>query len=304
MHFCLPHTHTLHSASSTSCVSSGVSGARGSPSVGPVGAFGWVRGRASARLAWCCCPGCGLYGDGALCMACDVSTHGEANSCTIKSTVNSRVVRSAEAGGRTKPSKVGSWIEVGVPIVDNEPGDARLADYLRWAPKKWPFEARECRVVNSPFVEMRKFVLAGGCEVVSTIMQTHEWSSVSTGPGEQLRSWLGWTPLLHIPSSGVWLFRGGATGRAASCCACVHSGLGFSGTYRTALGGRAALSLLICVWAKSSRWATNWGSLLGATPGFVEGHRTSIGTLVCLRGNADVCKPELLRWVRVVCSLA
>ena len=57
-------------------------------------------------------------------------------------------------------------------------------------------------------VEMRKFVLAGECEVVSTIMQTHAWSSVSTGPGEPLRSWLGWTPLLRTPSSGVWLFRG------------------------------------------------------------------------------------------------
>ena len=46
-------------------------------------------------------------------------------------------------------------------------GDARLADYLRCAQKKWTFEARECRVVNSPLVEMRKFVLAGGGEVVS-----------------------------------------------------------------------------------------------------------------------------------------
>ena len=99
-------------------------------------------------------------------------------------------------------------------------------------------------------------------------------------------------------------FSEGVTGRAASCCACVHSGLGFSGHLPHCLGGRAALPLLICVWAEGSRWATNRGSLLGVTPGFMEGHCTSHGTLVCRWGCADVRKPELLRWVRVMCTLA
>ena len=90
--------HTCpESSASVSC--SGV----GLPSVGSVGAFGWVRGRVSARSAWRCCPGCGLHGDGTLCMACDVGTHGEANSCTMNSTANLRMVRRAEVEEGTTP---------------------------------------------------------------------------------------------------------------------------------------------------------------------------------------------------------
>ena len=160
LHTCHQHAHVATSPS-VSC-----GRACGLPSVGSVGALGWVRGRVSARSAWGCCPGCGLYGDGTLCMACDLGTHGGANSCTIDSSGHLRAVRSAEVGAGTKPSKVSSRFQVGVPIVENVPGNARLADYLRWAPRRWPFEARECRVVNSPFVETREFVLARGCEVV------------------------------------------------------------------------------------------------------------------------------------------
>ena len=201
----------------------------GVPSVGSVGALGWVRGRGSARLwsAWCC-PGCGLYGDGTLCMTCALDTHGGVNSCTNNSTNNLRVVHSSKLGGGTKTLKASSGIKVGRPIVDNVPGSASLADYLRWAPRSWPMEAWECRVLHSPNVETRRSVLAGGCEVVSTKLRAEkvrfflagrcevvstklrsaERSPVSPGPGEPLRSWLGWTPLLRTLSSGVWLFRG------------------------------------------------------------------------------------------------
>ena len=66
-----PHAQSSPSALS-SCVSSGASGG-GFPSVGFGGSPGWGRGRWSARLSSpLCCPGCGLYGDGTLCMVCDV----------------------------------------------------------------------------------------------------------------------------------------------------------------------------------------------------------------------------------------
>ena len=87
----------------------------------------------------------------------------------------------------------------------------------------------------------------------------------------------------------------GFSGGAASCCACVHSGLGGTGLLPPSMGGRTALSLFICEWAESSRRATNWGTLLGASPGFVEGQRTSDGTLVCRWRYADMREPELLR---------
>ena len=71
---CHLHAHCFSpspSSVSPSCVGS---------SVGVGGAPGWAVGRLSARLSsrWCC-PGCGLYGDGTLCMNCDM--HGVGNSC-------------------------------------------------------------------------------------------------------------------------------------------------------------------------------------------------------------------------------
>ena len=139
-------------------------------------------------------------------MMCD--SGGVHNSVWVNSDENLRLVRSHDARGETKTLRAGTGIHVGSSIVDNASGDAGLADNLRWATESWPIEAWECRVVLSPFVEKARSFLAGRCEVVSTLLQTREWCSVSPGPGEPLRSWLGWTPLLHTPSSGVWLFRG------------------------------------------------------------------------------------------------
>ena len=132
---------------------------------------------------------------------------------------NLRVVRSHEVGQGTKTLKSSPLLQVGRLVVKNVPGSARLADYPRWAPKRWPVDAWECRVVNSPFVEARKFVLAGGCT----------W--------EPLRSWIGWTPLLHTPSSGVWLFRGVLRGSSFLLRLCPQWTGSFRGTYRTAWAG-------------------------------------------------------------------
>ena len=140
--------------------------------------------------------------------------------------------------------------------------------------------------------------------MVSTIMQVSGWYSVSTGPGEPLRTALGWTPLLHTPSSGVWLFRGAVRGEQLLAALVSSVDWVVRGTYRTAWAVEPRCPLLICVWAEGSCWATYRVSLLEATPGFVEGHRTSHGTLVCRWGCADVCELELLRWVGVVRSLA
>ena len=76
------------------------------------------------------------------------------------------------------------------------------------------------------------------------------------------------------------------------------------GTYRTAW---AVAPRCLCSYAYGRRLAVGshtGGTLLGATPWFVEGLRTSIGTLVCRWRDADMCEPELLRWFGVVCSLA
>ena len=155
---CHPHAPTVHCESSAcgglSVGFGGVSSAGGS--VGFLGSPRWARGRWSARLwsPWCC-PGCGLYGDGTLCMTCD--THGVMNSCMDNSSSNSRSVRGPEHREGTKPRKASSGIQVGFPVVDNVPGNASLVDYLRWAPKKWPVEGWECRTVLTPWVDKVNF---------------------------------------------------------------------------------------------------------------------------------------------------
>ena len=230
---CHPHAQNFLDVSSL-CVSSGVSGC-GFPSVGVAGSPGWARGRWSARLSSSlCCPGCGLFGDGTLCMVCDFG--GVHNPARDNSDLNLRLERRPELRGGLKLTRVSSGVQFGSPLVDNASGDAGLADYLRRAPRSWPVEAWECRVVLSPFVEMVRFFFAGRCEVVSTVLLTREWCSESTGPGEPLRSWLGWTPLLHTPSSGVWLFRGAVRGSSFSLRLCPQW-TGFLGAL-TALPGR------------------------------------------------------------------
>ena len=138
---CHLHAHNLSSPPLSGSLACGGS------SVGFGGAPGWARGRASARLSssWCC-PGCGLYGDGTLCMTCD--THGVENSGTGNSIPNLRAVRSREPRGGTKTLRTSSGVQVGSPILDNASGDAGLADYLRWAPRRWPIEAWECRLAG------------------------------------------------------------------------------------------------------------------------------------------------------------
>ena len=81
-------------------------------------------------------------------------------------------------------------------------------------------------------------------------MQTREWCSVSTGPGEPLRSWSGWTPLLHTPSSGVWLFRGALRGQQLLAALVFTVSWVVRGTYRTAWAVEPRCLLLMCVWAE------------------------------------------------------
>ena len=133
------------------------------------------------------------------------------------------------------------------------------------APKKWPLEARECRVVDSPFVEMRKVCSRGRGGVRWCRPECRLVNGLPCQLDQGNRSGIGKVGRLCFapPVPGLAL-QGGVKGGAASCCACVHSG-------HSPHCLRAALSLLIA-WAKSCRWATNRGSLLGATSGFVEGH--------------------------------
>ena len=139
---CHHHAHEPSSAHLTG------SFACGGSSGGLLGAPVWSVGRWSARLSSCwCCPGCGLYGDGTVCMKCD--TDGAANSNASNSIPNLRVERRPEHRGKTKAVKASSGTQVGCPVVDNASGDAGLADYLRWAPRSWPIEAWECRPIHS-----------------------------------------------------------------------------------------------------------------------------------------------------------
>ena len=108
----------------------------------------------------------------------------------------------------------------------------------------------------------------------------------------------GWTPLLSHSQFGGLALEGGRFGREQLLVALVSTVDWVArGTYRTAW---AVEPRCLCSYAYGRRVAVgppNRGLLLGATPGFVEGHRTSHSTMVCRWGCADVCKPELLRWI-------
>ena len=293
---CHLHAHCFSpspSSVSSSCVGSCV-GVGGSP--------GWAVGRWSARLSsrWCC-PGCGLYGDGTLCMNCDM--HGVGNSCTDPE-LNLRLVRSHRHRGGTKTLRASSGIKVGCRFLENPSGDASLADYLRSAPTSWPVEAWECRTIVYPRVVKEVCFLAGGCEVVSARLPQSERYPVSPGPGELLRSGLGWTPLLRSPSSGVWLFRGAVRGGQLLAAPVSTVDWVVRGSYRTAraVGPRCLCSYAygrgVAVWPQTG--ARSWELLQDLWKAIAP----QTGTLVCRWGCADVCESELLRWLGVVRPLA
>ena len=52
-------------------------------------------------------------------------------------------------------------LEVGSLTVGNTPEGASLANYLRWAPRSWPLEVWECRVIGSPDAHVWQRLLAG-----------------------------------------------------------------------------------------------------------------------------------------------
>ena len=81
---------------------------------------------------------------------------------------------------------------------------------------------------------MWKRWLARRCEVTVSMLRFPEWLSKLPGPGESFRSALGWTPLLHTPSSGVWLFRGALQGEQILAALVSSVDWVVRGTYRTA----------------------------------------------------------------------
>ena len=78
------------------------------------------------------------------------------------------------------------------------------------------------------------------------MLQAPEWFSKLPGPREPLRSALGWTPLFHTSSSGV--FSGRLCGRATFGCTRVVSRLGCEGHLPHSNGGNSSLPLFISVW--------------------------------------------------------
>ena len=223
------------------CVSIPQTSTLGSPGVprGGGGSLGGCRassGRGRGARSSLCCPGCGFWWNGGLCSVCTVRfgdrdslnsclNHGE-NSCGL----NLRMVRTQDIQGEERSKR----LEVGSLIVGNTPDGARLANYLRWAPRRWPVEMWEYRAAASDGARRWERCLAGRCGVTVSILHTPEWLSKLPGPGEPLRSALGWTPLLHTSSSGVWLFRGALQGEQLLAALVSSVDWVFRGNYRTA----------------------------------------------------------------------
>ena len=141
----------------------------GVSSAGSDGASVWGQGALGAAL---CCPGCGLFGDGDVCEICMLGAYGgdKHNSCMmhgmnsseLRTQRNLRVVRSREDEQGTKLLPSSSLLQVGSPIVGNTPVIARLADYLRWTPRRWPVEAWERRYFTLPVLGVWLFQGSAG----------------------------------------------------------------------------------------------------------------------------------------------
>ena len=73
-----------------------------------------------------------------------------------------------------------------------------------------------------------------GWEVTVHMMSSPGGFSVSSGPGEDSRRALGWTPLLRTPNSGLWVFRGVSRGEQLLAALVSSVDWVVRGIYRTA----------------------------------------------------------------------
>ena len=104
--------------------------------------------------------------------------------------------------GGTKPRSMSTRGQVGCPAVE------KLASLLQQAPGSLHVETWAGRNEN-PSLPISKVVeILPGCADMVTCLLPPFFSSVSPGPGREVRNGMGWSLMEKTARSGVWLFRG------------------------------------------------------------------------------------------------
>ena len=147
--------------------------------------------------------------------------------------------------------------QVGCPAVE------KLAS-LQQAPGRLHVETWAGRSGN-PILPISQVVeIMQGCADMVTRLPPPLFSSVSPGPGREVRNGLGWSLMEKTAGSVVWLFRGALSGSSAFFCICCICLLGSERIVPYSLGGHPTVFvfLFILVWARHGCRATNWTAIL------------------------------------------
>ena len=154
--------------------------------------------------------------------------------------------------GETEPRSTRTRSRGRRPLDGPSPvGDELGLDHRR-ASKGMHVETREGRTCTTR-CGTRLVELVKGCEVEVRIPCVPEWALMSPGPGATLRETWGWKPLLHTPSSGIWVLPG------------ALQSVGFSGLLEAA-GSWVSRSTYRTAWAVCPRSGCHCSYSYGKSP--------------------------------------
>ena len=152
--------------------------------------------------------------------ACD-NSGGHVNSvgCTYNSCGGVR--------GGTKPWSTSTRCQVGCPAVE------KLAS-LQQAPGRMHVETWAGCNRNPSLLISQEVEILSGCADMVACLPPPFFSSVSPGPGREVRNGIGWSQLEKTARSGVWLFRGALRGTSAFFAFLALAGWVRKGSFLTA----------------------------------------------------------------------
>ena len=159
--------------------------------------------------------------------------------------------------GGTKPRSTSTRDQVWCPAVE------KLAS-LQQAPGRLHVETWAGCNMNSNLPISQVVEIMSGCADMVACLPPPFFSSVSPGPGREVRNGMGWSLLEKTARSGVWLFRGALQGKQCIFCICCICQLGRERIVPYSVGGPPSffVFLFILVWARHGYRATNWKAVL------------------------------------------
>ena len=157
--------------------------------------------------------------------------------------------------GGTKPMSKSTRCQGWCPAVE------KLAS-LQQAPGRLHAETWAGRGDNPSLFSPGSGNHAGVCGHSCSPSSLLPFSSVSPGPGREVRNWLGWTFLEKTARSGVWGLRGVLVGSSVFFALVVACDWVRKRPFLTAWASSHFVFLFICVWARHGCRTTIWEAVL------------------------------------------